>query len=409
MKTAAAYIRVSTEDQIEFSPDSQLKKIREYTAGHQLSLPESYIYLDKGISGRSAEKRPAFMKMIADAKEKPRPFDVILLWKFSRFARNRQDSILYKSMLRRECGINVISITEQLSDDPTSILIEALLEAMDEYYSINLAQEVRRGMTEKFSRGGVVSIPPFGYRMGSEHFEIEPYQASIVTMIYHDFLMGLSYRQIAAKLNEIGVLSNRGNAFESRTVKYILSNPTYCGKQRRSLPKSGRTDRFYQSEEVTVVDGFHKAIIPQELYDRVQKRITCSCPSHHSNSCSSPGSFMLQGLIRCSNCGATLTRNANKSSLQCHRYARGQCAQSHSVTLSGIQNALFCQLEQDFQGKSLTLRRREIPITLSISRFLTLLDSPVIDGKQKNELLRSVLSKVIFNRTESTLQIYYHL
>ena len=113
MQTAAAYIRVSTEEQTEYSPDSQRKKIQEYADAHHIHLLEPYIFLDEGISGRNARKRPGFMKMIALAKQKPRPFDIILVWKFSRFARSRQDSILYKSMLRKECGIDVVSITEQ--------------------------------------------------------------------------------------------------------------------------------------------------------------------------------------------------------------------------------------------------------------------------------------------------------
>ena len=177
MPTAAAYIRVSTEDQMEFSPDSQLRSIQAYALNHHIELLPAHIYLDEGISGRNASKRPAFLQMIANAKKKPHPFDLILLWKFSRFARNRQDSIFYKSMLRRECGIDVISITEPLSPDPTSILIEALLEAMDEYYSVNLAQEVRRGMNEKFRRGGIVSIPPFGYTARDGQFIIVPEQS----------------------------------------------------------------------------------------------------------------------------------------------------------------------------------------------------------------------------------------
>ena len=146
MKIGAAYVRVSTEDQIEFSPDSQIKKIKEYAKQNDIILPEEFIFIDEGISGKYAKKRPEFMKMIGTAKMKPKPFDVILVWKFSRFARNRQDSIVYKSMLRKDYNVDVVSITEQLSNDPTSILIEALLEAMDEYYSINLAQEVKRGM-----------------------------------------------------------------------------------------------------------------------------------------------------------------------------------------------------------------------------------------------------------------------
>ena len=165
MKTAAAYIRVSTDDQVEFSPDSQLKAIHKYAKDHDFILPEEFIFVDEGISGRKADKRPSFQRMIGTAKLKPKPFDVILLWKFSRFARNRQDSIVYKSMLRKQCGIDVISISEQLGEDNTAILIEALIEAMDEYYSVNLAEEVKRGMNEKFSRGGVVSQPPYGYKM----------------------------------------------------------------------------------------------------------------------------------------------------------------------------------------------------------------------------------------------------
>ena len=143
MKTAAAYIRVSTEDQTEYSPASQLEKIREYAKHHDYILPDEYIFVDEGISGRNTAKRAAFNCMIGMAKQKPKPFDAILLWKFSRFARNREDSIVYKSMLRKQCGIDVISISENVGDDKMAVLIEAMIEAMDEYYSVNLSEEVR--------------------------------------------------------------------------------------------------------------------------------------------------------------------------------------------------------------------------------------------------------------------------
>ena len=87
--------------------------------------------------------------MIALAKSTPKPFEAILVWKYSRFARNREDSVVYKSMLRKQCGIDVVSISEATGDDKMSILFEAMIEAMDEYYSINLSEEVKRGMTEK--------------------------------------------------------------------------------------------------------------------------------------------------------------------------------------------------------------------------------------------------------------------
>ena len=111
MKIAAAYIRVSTDDQIEYSPESQIKAIRDYAKRNGYILPDEYIFMDEGISGKTADKRPSFMKMIGTAKIKPKPFDAILLWKFSRFARNREDSIIYKSMLRKQLGIEVISIS----------------------------------------------------------------------------------------------------------------------------------------------------------------------------------------------------------------------------------------------------------------------------------------------------------
>jgi len=158
MQTAAAYIRVSTDDQLEYSPDSQLDLLREYAKTHDLLLPDENVFREaEGVSGRKADRRPEFQRMIAMAKKEPRPFDVILVWKFSRFARNREDSIVYKSMLRRQCGIDVVSISEPVGDDKLSILIEAMIEAMDEYYSINLGEEARRGMKKKFETGGIVA------------------------------------------------------------------------------------------------------------------------------------------------------------------------------------------------------------------------------------------------------------
>ena len=101
MRTAAAYLRVSTDKQDEYSLDSQLKLIRDYAAHHDMIVPDEFVFVDDGISGRSAKKRPGFNRMVALAKEKDRPFDAILVWKYSRFARNQEESVVYKSMLAR--------------------------------------------------------------------------------------------------------------------------------------------------------------------------------------------------------------------------------------------------------------------------------------------------------------------
>ena len=107
LKTAAAYIRVSTDSQTELSPDSQIKVVRQFAKQHGYIIPKEFIFRDDGISGRTAEKRPQFNQMIATAKQTPSPFSAVLLWKFSRFARNQEESIFYKSMLRKN-GVKIV-------------------------------------------------------------------------------------------------------------------------------------------------------------------------------------------------------------------------------------------------------------------------------------------------------------
>ena len=102
--------------------------------------------------------------MIEEGAQSNAPFQVILVWKFSRFTRKREHAVAFKSMLRRK-GIRVVSITEQADDSPTGRLLEAIIESVDEFYSENLGQEVTRGMREAASRGFFLgSRAPYGYK-----------------------------------------------------------------------------------------------------------------------------------------------------------------------------------------------------------------------------------------------------
>lgn len=355
MKTAAAYIRVSTEEQTELSPDSQLRQIRSYAASHQLVLPDTCLFIDNGISGRTASRRPAFQQMIRAARTTPRPFDLILVWKFSRFARNRQDSIVYKSLLRKECGVEVVSITEQLGHDSTAILMEALLEAMDEYYSVNLGQEVCRGMQEKFSRGGVITRAPFGYRMEDGQYQPDEETAPAVRMIFRDFAAGSSCRSIAGRLNRMGYRTINGRPFESRTVSYILSNPVYLGMLRRADPNGSPPDRYYRNGSVLLVPGTHPPLIPEELYSLAVSRLRSgSAVSSSSAPC------LLQGLVRCSSCGSLLVRSG-RGTFQCGRYSRGLCPVSHSVNREELTDTVLAVLCKDLGDPLLTLSRSPAP------------------------------------------------
>ncbi len=108
-------------------------------------------FVDEAESARSAD-RPAFQEMIATAKQADPPFDTILVWKLSRFARSREDSVVYKSLLERY-GIRLVSVSEPVDDSPMGRLLEAVMEVIDEFYSLNLAQETVRGMKENARRG----------------------------------------------------------------------------------------------------------------------------------------------------------------------------------------------------------------------------------------------------------------
>ena len=222
---------MSTDDQTEYSPDAQLKALKQYAKQNNILLTKEHIFIDEGISGRKADKRPAFQLMIATAKSKPKPFDVILVHKFDRFARSREDSVVYKSLLKREADIKVVSITESIENDKFSVILESMLEAMAEYYSLNLSEEVKKGMTEKAHRGEYQSTPPFGYTMENKKLVIVPEEAEIVRFIFEKFAskeMGM--RTLAVYINDLGIKSKRGNGFENRTVDYILNNPVCYNK-----------------------------------------------------------------------------------------------------------------------------------------------------------------------------------
>ena len=349
MQTAAAYIRVSTDDQLEYSPDSQLDMLREYARTHEMILPEENVFREaEGISGRKADRRPEFQRMIAAAKKKPRPFDVILVWKFSRFARNREDSIVYKSMLQKQCGIDVISISEPIGDDKVSIITESIIEEMDEYYSLNLGEEARRGMQKKFETGGIVAQAPIGYKVENGEYVPDPATVPLIVEIFDLFLSGRGYREIASIMNERGIRTRYGNLWENRTVEYIIRNPVYIGKLRFS--KKGRIRRDYSNENMQIVDGKHPPLISQETFDKAQLRVYQLKSAHPYHARTLPKyDYMLHGLAKCSNCGRTLSATAGKA-VQCIGYAHGKCKVSHHIDINAL-DLLTLRSAQDFLEK----------------------------------------------------------
>ncbi len=354
---AALYIRVSTEDQIELSPDSQKKLLLDYAKKNDIIVDPEHIFMDEGISGRKAEKRPQFMNMIALAKSKDKPFEKILVWKFSRFARNQEESIVYKNMLKKD-GIEVLSISEPIIDGPFGSLIERIIEWMDEYYSIRLSSEVHRGMSEKARRGGVQSTKPLGYDIVENKYVINEDESKIIQIIFNKFLSGNRYSEIAKHLNTCGFKNKNGNRFEGRGIKYILENPTYCGMVRWNYTSKKVVGRIKDKDEWIISDGTHKPIVSKEDFYKVQEIIKSNVDRFADRRPTGQYKHWLGGLLRCSCCGGTLTYSAyakrSRSSdtefhgyFICNKYKKGSCTVKTIITIKQAQEALLVGLQSD--------------------------------------------------------------
>lgn len=342
---AAAYIRVSTDDQMELSPDSQMEKIREYAAKNNLLLLSEYIFHDDGISGRAAEKRPGFQQMIATAKDPSHPFDVIIVWKFSRFARNQEESIFYKSILRSKCKVDVVSVSEPLIAGPFGSLIERIIEWMDEFYSVRLAEEVKRSMTVNAKNGTLQATPSFGYRAEDRRLVVVPEEAEIIREIFRRFISGDAMFRIAKDLSARGVRTHRGNPFENRTIDYILNNPVYLGKLRWT--PTGRTHRNFKNDDSIIADALHEPIIDAETWDAAQARCAELKKSYKRyGKPSSERKHWLCGVVRCSTCGATLIW-ASPHFMKCNNYAHGRCTTAQHIAVEALEESFLAQLQHD--------------------------------------------------------------
>ena len=368
LKVGAAYIRVSDERQDEYSPDSQLKKIREFAAKEGYIIPDEYVFYDDGISGKSVKNRDKFNLMIATAKDKSHPFDRIYVWKLSRFTRNQEESIVYKNLLRK-IGISVVSVSEPLPDGPFGSLIERIIEWMDEFYSVNLGAEVMRGMTEKASRGEPTCAPPFGYTMkdGQYYPDEESGKANIIREVFTRYASGVRQREIALILGERGIRTRYGKMPENRWIEYILRNPCYIGKIRWSLDGERAVSKLdFDNEKIMTVDGHHEPLISMELWNKVQKMLDDqkrAYPKYARRE--QPIQYMLKGLVRCGNCGGTMAMSSATSgkaktrTMQCCNYSRGSCHVSHSVTMPKVETAFMDGLRQAVGAKAFTMAPRQ--------------------------------------------------
>ena len=309
---AALYARVSSDRQdVDLSVSAQMRALKDYARANGYSVAREYV--DEAESGRVAD-RPQFREMIEEGSKPKASFEVILVWKFSRFTRKREHAVAFKSMLRRK-GIRVVSITEHADDSPTGKLMEAIIESVDEFYSENLAEDVVRGMREAASRGFFLgSKSPFGYKRvkvsdGVKErptLEIDPAAAPVVKELFQSSLSGNGLMEICKALNDRGV-TNRGKRWYKGGLHYLLTNEAYTG-----TAVWGRTSKGEKAQDPVRVEGAWPALVSREMFDAVQEAMRNRAPKVQRPA--RVGSrFLLSGLLKCGVCGRPYSGQGAKS------------------------------------------------------------------------------------------------
>lgn len=286
---AIIYARYSSDNQREESNEGQIRECKEYAQKNGMRIIK--IYADKAISAKT-DSRPQFQQMIKDSEKKL--FEVVLIWKIDRFARNRYDSATYKARLKKH-GVKVVSAKE-ISEGPEGIILEAMLEGYAEYYSAELSQKVIRGRTENALKckhnGGYVT---YGYQTNAEQkFEINPMTAPIVKEIFTRYDSGESIKNIAKDLNNRGIVSGIKSKFDTHKLPRILKNRRYIGEYR----------------DILIEDGI-PVIIDKDMFDRIQKRLEEN--KHAPAKSKAKVEYLLSTKLFCGKCGYGMVADSGTS------------------------------------------------------------------------------------------------
>ena len=279
---AVIYARYSSHRQDEQSIEGQLRVCHEYAKRNGYVVIGEYI--DRAISGRS-DDRPEFQRMIEDAKKKA--FQFVIVYRLDRFTRNRYDSAIYKHRLK-QYGVKLLSAMENIGDNPESVILEAVLEASAEYYSLELAQKVHRGRVETATKGKFCGgYVPLGYKSENGYLVLDERYALHIRRAFEQYADGVSIRDIIADLNGRGIRTPRGRPFDHNTMARVFRSEKYIGV----LEQSG----------VRLENGI-PAIVDRATWDRVQARMDLMRRCGAKNK-AVEAEYLLTGKVYCGMCG----------------------------------------------------------------------------------------------------------
>ncbi len=320
---AAIYARYSSDNQREESITAQLRAIHEYCKKHGYILSKEYI--DRALSART-DDRPAFQLMIEEAQQGL--FDVLVIHKVDRFARNRYDSAFYKQILKKS-GVKIAYVDQQLDDSPESIILESVLEGFAEYYSANLAREIKKGQKENAllakHNGGK---PPLGYDVAPDMtYIVNENEALIIRRIFSQYIKGVSLGAICQGLNEDGFRTKRGSLFIKSGLHDLLKNDKYIGRfvfGKSTVGVDGKRKNRQTDPNAIIIENALPAIIDLVTWEKVQDQMKKNAKVSHT----AKQVYLFSGLLFCS-CGSAMvgtgtTKNNDKvySYYRCGRKER---------------------------------------------------------------------------------------
>ena len=326
---AVIYARYSSSGQREESIEGQLRDCYEFAKKHGIIVIGEYI--DKAMTGR-VDRRPDFQRMMKDS-EKGR-FNCVLLWKMDRFARNRYDSAMYKYKLKKN-GIRIFYAKETIPDGPEGIILESVMEGYAEYYSENLAQNVKRGNYDSALELKTLGKTCLGLKTGPDgRYMIDQAEAVIVRRIFEEYAEGERAKDIYGRLNSEGYRTSRGGKFNKNSLRRILSNKKYIG--------------VYEYEDIYVENGIPAIITDRDLFERVQKMLKIN---HDAPARGKAQNFLLTTKLFCGLCGSPMIGDGGTSHTgkayayySCTKRKRGRSCKKESVPKDWIEDLVVGEL-----------------------------------------------------------------
>ncbi len=311
------YARYSSSNQREESIEGQIRENTAYANKHGIEIVGTYI--DRALSGKT-DNRPEFKRMIKDSAKKN--FDVVIVWKLDRFSRDRYDSAFYKVALKKN-GVRVVSATESISAGAEGVLMETMLEGLAQYYVLELAEKVNRGMKENALKsmfnGGVI---PLGFCVDKEkHYQIDEKTAPLIRELFQRYASGESMADIVEDLNAKGIRTARGNRFNKNSLTRIFSNRKYIGE--------------YRYKDVVTPNAF-PALVSEELFERVAARLAKN--KHATGKAKAPEPYLLTTKLFCGTCKTMMIGDsANKPNGTIYRYYKCAASRQHKCNRKAVR------------------------------------------------------------------------